>query len=113
MKFDSHDTQILIRNLRSLTSPAQRHKCPKCETVFECHLCTIEADHPLHYSDNAQFTCEECFIALGGGSVTVLTGRWVQGRFYREYDYLTGQVLSEFSGYIRGWGEPRLTREVK
>lgn len=58
------DITVLRGVLRTITTPARRHKCGLCKLVFECHLCGIMEDttHPLHDAKvpPSDVVCESC-----------------------------------------------------
>lgn len=96
------------RIVRSMTDPARRHLCPVCKKVYECHLCSINEVHPVHsHGDQFWFptVCDTC--APSQGLLTVFTHNREQPRgLWREYDYLTGDLISTYptSGVIFGHG---------
>jgi hypothetical protein len=79
--------------LGRMTAPARRHRCPECDEVFECHLCTIQCTHELHDEQGTTpFLCSDCAQSMGVETVSVIRG------FNRVsiYDYQTGQVVNRF-----------------
>ena len=77
---------------REMNQP-RRHKCWRCEEVFECHLCEVHRDHRLHQGsrkDNEAFECEDCIQASRSQVVRLQShhsDRWT------EYSQLTGRIL--------------------
>lgn len=113
-RFDPNDTDALRAALNAMTEPARRHKCEICALIFECHLCSIHADHDLHNVKTklgGPFICEECLVKHDIG--VMVTGHHdktaIRGAFRFGvptttdrlvfYDALTGHTLGR--GMIR------------
>ena len=96
---ESRDVKLMLARM---TFPARRHRCPECNRVFQCHLCTLEVTHELHteYAD-CPFFCLECAERAGCDSVAVLDTH-VSPSEVRFYDYRTGK-MDLLTGWIRGW----------
>jgi hypothetical protein len=77
-----------------LTEPARRHRCDVCKDVFECHLCTISADHILHWNyhrtdpEEKRLICEEC----SAEGAIIFIRHQLEQRIVR-YSALTGERL--------------------
>ena len=107
LKFMPEDIQMLQHRLRSITEPARRHKCPLCESVFECHLCAIAEDHWLHrYCPGgkvlSKFICEDCvykhelFVAVVNAEdhpSRHSKDHAVLGNRLSFYDHITGECI--------------------
>ncbi len=86
--------------------PARRHRCEICLHVFECHLCSLGRDHPVHsgariagLDDDTTpvFVCEECIVTDNCRYVRVrpsATDTAPDHPSTRYWDYLTGKVLT-------------------
>lgn len=97
------DFSGLRRILKTMTVPARRHRCPECKEVAQCHICTIQITHQLHW-DSGNYRpplfCAECAFRLGLDSVLCCDEHG--GCHYRMYDYQTGAIIWEHSGFIGG-----------
>jgi hypothetical protein len=94
------ETADLRDILQRMTVPARRHRCPECDEVFECHLCTIKVTHRLHTEEsNTPFLCSECAEAMGLETVSQMCSALYTVTIY---DYQTGQVLNRFPR-IHNW----------
>lgn len=91
--------------VNAMAAPARRHRCEECQDIFECHLCTIQECHELHWDSKPikrqLFVCENCIRAQGLFTIVVKhsQGRG-QGRgqgliTLRTYDHLTGAIVRE------------------
>jgi hypothetical protein len=111
-RFNDRDTPLLRKILRVIAEPARRHLCPLCKEVFECHLCTQEREHPVHWDNcNTPFLCPDCAQEMGLETVASLGNkgpRWVN-----IYNYQTGELLSSHP-VVRGIGtKGRIRRQAK
>lgn len=95
------DQELLRRALRTITEPSRRHRCPRCEDVFECHMCQIDNWHPLHRSDEQPTYCLECTEGLGITTLFVIGNHIPRDDAWYEYDYRTGELLARYP-LIRG-----------
>lgn len=85
----------------STVEPARRHKCEMCREIFECHICDLDGDHPLHMAfllcNEPVLVCLECMEKDGLGYVFARgNGRdYVKklGSTCRMYDYRTGKIM--------------------
>ena len=99
MKNELFWTRLLATNLET---PKRRHKCEICNAVFDCHICTVDADHVLHRVNLRDksgdmyrhiLICQRC-IQLDydrWGVVHILNGR--RGSVKVKYDAITGEVI--------------------
>lgn len=91
---------LLRFRLRRTIEPARRHRCNRCARIFECHLCVISADHPLHSfasSPGVLFYCLSCADRLRLDTILLHDSG---ARRYRMYSYATGAIVWEHRGWI-------------
>lgn len=113
------DPAILRHLLNQMSMPARRHRCDLCRLIFECHLCSVEADHILH-SFVGELICEPC---IEEHSLWVAVRRDASSKKYvgekkttswpdlspngvTFYDHLTGEMIgmgcARHTGYAFG-----------
>lgn len=84
--------------------PARRHRCEICHNVFECHVCTIPRDHPMHGGRRIEhlqdptiaiFVCEDCAVADNSIYVRDGDAERKQGSSHNAlfWNYLTGEQV--------------------
>lgn len=86
----------------TIIEPARRHKCEVCLGVFECHLCTIEKEHPMHSGRRIEhledptisvYVCEECCVEDNQRFVICNPTNSIRLKVKKYWDYLTGKVV--------------------
>lgn len=78
--------------------PARRHACEVCRKIFECHLCDIWTEHPIHgnrkqHRSQNVYVCPKCcekpefhFVSCTDyGTKGYVKTKW--------FDQRTGQVV--------------------
>lgn len=92
--------------LRTIAEPARRHRCDLCLDIFECHLCQIDKDHPLHSGSRDQVwtparVCEACIHQHELWVVIVRFPNYERGRIHggdrdvSYYDHLSGERIRD------------------
>src|SRR5262245_51514674 len=96
MTIEPYDVRELIFRM---TEPARRHRCPKCEQIFECHICAIGRPHPLQHDDAHPFVCLECAKKAAIDTISVNDTNL---GLIKVYDYETGAIIDAFKNWPRG-----------
>lgn len=106
--------------LRTITTPARRHRCDVCREVFECHLCVINENnetHVLHgHGERRMITWEPLFVCMDcidrhNLAIVVVRensdrrGKTSNSGGIKFYDHTTGQLI--------GMAQPRKPRPKK